>query len=279
MPEVLIENIRTGQVWDCDELGFLTRKFLPQSLQQRQQRQEAVGSSNGHIYIPQATSYDGRLIDWDLLIKGVNYQHYLLKRTEFLALICGKDEFFAYTKYEPNKLWKVTVPNAFQIPGIAHYAGEAQLILESSSPYAYSRGTLDDRFDFSGIWQFGMNIPVMPDEIKYKHQTRRFIIWNLGHAPIDPNKINEDLKIIYQGASNGLRITNETTQTSWQYNGSTSSNDRVVIEDVFSYKNSQPIFPDTNKSVLTLAPGPNQITLTGTSGAFEIGFDFPFLFI
>ncbi|UTR05447.1 phage tail family protein [Alkalihalobacillus sp. LMS6] len=279
MPEVLIENIRTGQVWDCHELGYLTRKFLPQSLQQRQQRQEAVGSANGHIYIPQATSYDGRLIDWDLLIKGVNYQHFLLKRTEFLSLICGKDEFYAYTKYEPNKLWKVTVPNAFQIPNIAHYAGEAQLILESSSSYAYSRGTLDDRFDFSGIWQFGMNIPVMPDEIKYKHQTRRFTIWNLGHAEINPVRMNEDLKIIYQGASNGLRITNETTQTSWQYNGSTSSNDRVVIEDVFSYKNSQTIFPDTNKSVLTLAQGANQITLTGTSGAFEIAFDFPFLFI
>ncbi|WP_169871129.1 phage tail family protein [Shouchella patagoniensis] len=279
MPAVLIEDIETGQVFDCEKLGYLSRKFLPQSLQQRQARQEAVGSSNGHIYLPQASSYAGRMIDWDLIIKGESYMHYLLKRTEFLALICGKKEFYASTKNEPNKLWKVTAPNGFQIPHIAHYAGEAQIQLESSSPYAYSRGTLDDRFDFSGLWQFGMNIPAIPDEIKYKHQTRRFVIWNLGHAEINPKRINEELKIIYQGASNNLGIRNTTTGTFWQYQGSTSTRDIVVIEDVFSYKNSQPIFPQTNKGIITLAPGPNEIILTGTSGAFEIGFDFPFLFI
>lgn len=279
MPAVLIENIETGQVFDCEELGYLTRKFLPQSLQQRQQRQEAVGSSNGHIYFPQATSYAGRIIDWDLIIKGESYMHYLLKRTEFVALICGKQEFYASTKDEPNKLWKVTAPNAIQLPHIVSYAGEAQIQLESSSPFAYSRGTLDDRFDFSGIWQFGMNIPAIPDEIKYRHKIRRFTIWNLGHAEINPKRINENLKIIYEGASNNLMIRNATTNTAWQYYGSTSAKDIIILEDVFSFKNSQPIFPETNMNVITLAPGPNEIILTGTSGPFEISFDFQFLFI
>ncbi|XOQ16697.1 MAG: Phage tail family protein [Shouchella clausii] len=279
MPAILIENIETGQVYDCEELGYLTRKFLPQSLQQRQVRQEAVGSSNGHIYFPQATSYAGRIIDWDLIIKGESYMHYLLKRTEFLALICGKQEFYVSTKDEPNKLWKVTAPNAIQLPHIVSYAGEAQIQLESSSPFAYSRGTLDDRFDFSGIWQFGMNIPAIPDEIKYRHKIRRFTIWNLGHAEINPKRINEYLKIIYKGASNNLGIRNVTTGTFWQYNGRTSSNDIIVLEDVFSFKNSEPIFPQTNMQVITLAPGPNEFILSGTSGEFEISFDFPFLFI
>jgi hypothetical protein len=276
---VYIEEKKSKKVFDCEAIGYITKKFLPMSIEQRQARQDAVGSSNGHILISEASSYSGRTIEWELFIEAVNSMHLRLKRTELYALLSSREEFFISTKEEPHKLFSVTAPSPFSLANIASYAGEAQIQLQSSSPYAYSRGTLDDRFDFNGIWQFGMNIPAIPDEIKYRHSIRRFTIWNLGHAEINPKRINEYLKIIYKGASKNLGIRNATTGTFWQYYGSTSDKDIIVLEDVFSFKNSEPIFPETNMNVITLAPGPNEFILSGTSGSFEITFDFPFLFI
>ncbi|WZY01861.1 phage tail family protein [Bacillus sp. FSL W7-1360] len=278
MSVVYIEDKATGEVFDCEKFGITTEEFDPHSLEQKQTIKEVPGS-HGYIYVPDATTYAGRTIDWNIFIKAINSTHLLLKRKELFSLLSKREEFFVYTRDEPNKLYSVTAPDGWKLEKVAHYAGRAPIQLKSSSPFSVSRGTLEDKFHFSGIWSFGMNIPIQLDEITYRHYTDEFTIWNLGDKEIDPRRLNEPLKILIEGKTENLAIENQTTSDVWQYRGKTNSDDVIVIEDVFAYKNSRSIIADTNKATMRLASGANHFKLHGVTGAIEIRFDFRFLFI
>src|SRR5699024_1306520 len=75
------------------------------------------------------------------------------------------------------------------------------------------------------------------------------------------------LKITYKGNSENLRIRNLTTGDEWAYNGTTNTSDVIVLEGIRSTKNGLSIFRQTNKRLLTLAPGWNEFEIVGAPDA------------
>ena len=66
-----------------------------------------------------------------------------------------------------------------------------------------------------------------------------------------------------------FRSENKTTGDVWQYMGTSNLNDEIVLEGIRSTKNGLSIFRDTNKRLITIAPGWNEFEIKGAPDARE----------
>lgn len=86
---------------------------------------------------------------------------------------------------------------------------------------------------------------------------------NTGTFEIDQRN-RAEMKIKFSnGVSENLRITNFTTNDVWQYNGPLTTNDVVLLSHYTTFVNGVNRFRNTNKAVITLAPGENVIQISG----------------
>lgn len=264
---------KNGEEYPIDgTIGIVCTSFTINSPSPIHQRGEFDGIDG---FRDLGTTYEGRTIEAGFKLLAYDWAEYALLRNLVFHIFDSKEEFYLISMDEPNKRWRVKCDSSYGIKRLAT-VGSADISFISPSAYAESIGSPLDPYTFeSELWQFGMNIPMV--DFAYKHNTRTFSIWNLGDKHINPR--HDMLQIFYKGASNNLKITNTTTNEVWQYNGSSQSNDTIELDGVFSRKNGTSIFSDTNRKLISLAPGENIFTLTGTSGAFEIAFDFRFMYL
>lgn len=198
-----------------------------------------------------------------------------LMQNEVFSLFCQNTGFYLIDKYNPQKRWKVRLMDSFSIERVGSFFGKFEVIFMALSVFSESTGTtLDDLTFDAEKWQVGQGLTL--EEPKYTHSTNTFSIFNAGDVPVDPREM--PIKIIYRGASNNLKITNLTTGDEWQYNGTSKANDNITLDGIRSLKNDASIFKDTNKKLITIAPGWNHFELTGTSGSFLISFEHRFYY-
>ncbi|WP_144559544.1 phage tail family protein [Shouchella miscanthi] len=256
-----------------EELGLICSDFIIDSPSPVTETSTRPGVDG---YADLGTTYEGRTLYARFYLTGVNNYHYAMLRSQVFRIFDSREEFIVYTSEESRKRWRVKCAASFSVNRIAGPVGEFEVPFISKSPYAESLGTLRNDFTFrEDVWAFGQNIPLgVP--LSYEFTQRRFSVWNLGDTVVDGR--HDYLRIYYKGASNNLTITNRTTGEVWRYNGSSNTNDTIVLDGVFSRKNGSSIFGQTNRNVMTLAVGENIFEITGTSGAFTIEFDLRFLY-
>lgn len=210
----------------------------------------------------------------DFYMKAKDYSDSLLLRDEIYRQI-NEAEFFVSESRLPHKRWKVHFSDAYDMERLNHSMQTFSVPLTAMRGLAESEGTTLDPLTFTAEkWQVGQGLTL--EEPKYSHNTTTFRIFNAGDVTIDPRDM--PLEIIYRGRSNGLEIKNNTTGDVWKYNGTTSDVENIFIKDVRSLKNGNSIFKDTNKKLITLAPGWNDFTLSGTLGVFLISFEHRFYY-
>ncbi|WP_432352656.1 phage tail domain-containing protein [Sporosarcina sp. A2] len=154
-----------------------------------------------------------------------------------LYSILGRYPFF-YISDIPGKLWRVVLDDW----NIERVNGRVQ---ELTLPLIASTGRSESL-----------------NEIKRAYTGNVVLFDNQGTEPIEPRFQNET-SIEVKGASTGLTITNEMTGDVWKYTGNTTASDVVLLKGVESFKNGISIFKDTNKKLLTFAPGVNKLTISG----------------
>jgi predicted phage tail component-like protein len=226
---------------------------------------EAIEGRDGDIFL--GSSYQNRVITADMLYKSDDLEDYIRLKSEFNRLFATRESFYVTFKREPLKRWKVRLNSPFEVEKFNSFTGTFTLEFITDIPFSESiESTLD------------MVIPQFSGSTtqKYKHSSATFEILNDGDVTIDPRK--HPLVILFSGASTNLTIENLTTGDAWTYTGSTLSTESLKLDGVRSFRGSaESIFKDTNRKLITLAPGWNEFQLTGASGSFEITFDFRFL--
>lgn len=201
-----------------------------------------------------------------------------LFRNELFRVLMNPEPFYLIADAEPGKRWFVEVDGTWTPEKLGYY-GEFSLEFISYSPYAESVGTSLTSMDFEqdGVWQIGQGL-IETDDLKYTHTTPSFSIYNPGDVTVNPR--NMPLVISYKGPSTNLLIWNTTTLEYWEYTGTSNTLETLTINGTRSLKNSVVnIFGDTNRKLVTLAPGWNDFQIEGTSGSFEIKFDFRFYYL
>ncbi|TYS60469.1 phage tail family protein [Sutcliffiella horikoshii] len=232
---------------------------------------EKMPGRNGSVRV--GMDYDERVLTAVCTLFGEDYLDFLLRRNRLINVLTSGEPFYIVTDAEPGKRWDVEVANDWT-PNKIGASGDFTIQFVSASSYCEAVGKTTDPLTFdSGLWQFGQGL--ISEDVSYVHTTNRFDIYNAG-LEIDPREVY--LKIIYTGASSNLKLKNHTTGEEWTYTGTSNTSDVIEIDRIRPVKNGLTIVRNTNKMPISLAPGWNDIEVIGTSGSFEITFDFRFIY-
>lgn len=215
-----------------------------------------------------------RTINVEFLLKAHDFQDTYLLRDELYKLLAFEDELYLHESAEPFKRWKVILSNEEFAEKGYNYASYS-LSFISPLGLAESVATTLNKQEFDAdVWQFGQGLTFEPQN--YIHDKPRFEINNIGTVAIDPRKV--PLKITVLGATKNLQIINHTNGDKWTYKGSTSSNDKIVLDGIYAYKNNKNIFADTNKQLITLEKGKNDIEIKGATSGVMTTFEHRFYY-
>ena len=186
-------------------------------------------------------------------MRAADMADFPLLRNEIFRIFRSKESFYLIDRREPGKRWEVKCQDAYDI----------------EQKYLYG--------DFTVTFVCYKGYAESVDPASYTFTTTAFRVFNAGDIDIDPRVL--PLKITFTGASSNLTITNQTTGDTWQYTGTTTANDTITLDGIRALKNSLSIFGNTNRKLITIAPGWNDFIITGASGSFTISFDFRFYYI
>ena len=126
--------------------------------------------------------------------------------------------------------------------------------------------SIDDTSQFSlsnGRWQFESGILATSD-VHYSHDHTAFRIYNGSSDTVNPIMRHNFKLIIHAAAPKGLKITNTTTGDVFEYKEPLNYANELVINGVHPFLDrKQRVGKYTNFEWITLAPGYNQIVITG----------------
>lgn len=265
---------QNGEVFDMMENGIIVNKFVPDSPSPRHNR-ETIDGRDG--YIDQGTSYDGKVIDSKITILAVDDYDYPLLRNQIFKMFDSREYFYIVPDEEPGKRYRVKYDSSFSLTRFSRFGGEFDITFSSDLAYAESLGSTLDPLTFDvEKWQVGQGL--IAEELKYIHKTTSFKIFNAGDIAIDPRE--HDFEISIKGKSAMPDITNLTTGDKWESFFYTSEHETIVIDGVKTMVDGwKSMFTETNRQLITLAPGWNDIRISGMQGEFEVKFDFRFLYL
>ena len=264
---------KDGTIYDLEQYGIRTKDFIVSAPPLRHMTEEIDGY-DGVVDIE--TTEGAREITCIFKMKSVDMADFPLLRNEIFRILRSKEPFYLIDRREPGKRWEVKCQDAYDIEQKFIY-GDFTVSFTCFKGYAESIGTTLDPLTFdSELWQIGQGLDVEND-MTYVHSSPSFSIYNAGDVTVDPRVL--PLKITFTGASTNLTITNETTGDTWQYTGTTTANDTITLDGIRSLKNSLSILGDTNRKLISIAPGWNDFTIAGASGNFTISFDFRFYYL
>lgn len=130
----------------------------------------------------------------------------------------------------------------------------------------------------SGNWQFESGV-LSDNEIKYKHTTTSFKIYNGSTDMINP-LLRHKLKVLLNlNAPKGFKIKNTTTGDVFEYKKAVKSNQRFTLDGVHPFINNKRVGIDTNWQWLTLDEGFNDIEIIGENiSNVQTQWIFPFIY-
>lgn len=265
---------KDGTIYDLVKARIRTKDIIISSPAPRHLTEESEGQQG---LIDQGTLLGARNILLQLKLEAADFLDFSLLRDEVFRTFRADEHFYLIEKRNPGKRWKVKVSNPFDIPQRFVY-GDIDIELISFSPFSESVGTsIHPRTFTEEVWQVGQGLKA--ENMKYVHDTTTFEIYNAGDVAVNPRQRQMEMEIKFQGASNNLKIINETTNESWEYGGTSGPNDTISLEGIRSLKNGSSIFGATNKKLISLAPGWNSFRIEGASSSFLISFDTRFYYI
>ncbi|QYG88356.1 phage tail family protein [Bacillus atrophaeus] len=267
----LIVTKLDGTTYDLASLGITLKEFNPRSPSPIHSS-ESIEGAHGEVDL--GTVYGPRIISCSFYMEAADLTDYHLMRDEVFALFDSRQAFYITDGYNPGKRWFVKTNQEYSIDQNRIY-GFFDVDFISFNPFSESVGTTLNPFTFdSDLWQIGEGLT--DEDYKYSFKTNTFRIFNAGNVGVDPREF--PLVITYKGASNKFTLTNKTTGDIFTYSGTTRAKDVLTLNRVQVKKNDVSIFGQTNRKVIRLEPGWNDFTLAGTSGSFEILFDFRFYY-
>lgn len=269
----LIITRKNGKTYNLSDLGIRVIEFEPESL-------NIVNNYNkisGGAYVVQGNGYDARYINILLQLNGNDINDYAMSRSEVFSLFSTTEEFEVVDEKEPYKKWSVRSDGNFSV-GRNVKSGTFDLVLICNKPFAESIINTTQLPEFkewdSNTISWGMGFDYDNEsEIKYNFNQNQFSVNNFGTAEIDPTI--SKLKITIRGNGNNIIMRNVTNGTEYRYNGTLNNGEELVIDGVMSKKNNISVFRNTNKKLIELSTGKNDIILEGMQN-LEIYFDFNF---
>lgn len=261
---------------DC---GIVTRDFSP-SYPQPDNVTERIPGRHGAVDL--GSTYGPRIISCSFYLKGADFKDYAFRRDEVFTIFDSREPFYITESRNPGKRWLVRLNSVFSIDQQFQY-GFFEVDFVSLYPFAESINTTLDPFEFNGKLQFGQGLETIFDqELKYRHSSKSFSIYNAGDVTVDPREVPLRIKTWFtqdNTDSTTLEITNKTTGDYFKYEGQVFRGSTVIIDGVRTVRSTgTPLSRRTNYGLITLSPGWNRFEVKCNEFR-EIEFLFRFYYL
>ncbi|WMM14390.1 phage tail domain-containing protein [Staphylococcus saprophyticus] len=208
---------------------------------------------------------------------GTDIKDYELLLQKLRSLLFQRDPYFIWHSMMPGKKYAVYCEeNAIErkTPTFGVFS------IKFSVFKGYSESLKEtDQFSLSsGDWQFEAGV-LSDNEIKYKHTTTSFKIYNGSTDTINP-LLRHKLKVLLNlNAPKGFKIKNTTTGDVFEYKKAIKNNQRFTLDGVHPFINNKRVGIDTNWQWLTLDEGFNDIEIIGENiSNVQTQWIFPFIY-
>ena len=209
---------------------------------------------------------------------GQDTKDYNLLKQRLRALIFRRDPYFIVHSDMPGKKYAV-YPTEVGIEDIGTRYGTFEMQFVVYKGYSESLlNTSQFSLDKADKWQFEGG-HLSDSNIKYKHTTSRFKIYNGSTDAINPTLGYEMIIKINADAPNGFKLTNHTTGDVFEYKKAIKKNSQLIIDGVHPLINNKRVGVDTNWGWINLDKGFNDIEITGNNlGTTTVEFIFNFVY-
>lgn len=216
-------------------------------------------------------------LELNFIFSGVDIKDYHLFKSKLRSIVYQREPYYVWHSDMPGKKYAV-LPSATEIEDL--YSRNGKVTLKFTVFKGYSE-SLKDTSQFSlssGHWQFEAGV-LSDNEIKYKHTTTSFKIYNGSTDTINP-LLRHKLKVLINlNAPKGFKIKNTTTGDVFEYKKAIKSNQRFTLDGVHPFINNKRVGIDTNWQWLTLDEGFNDIEIIGENiSNVQTQWIFPFIY-
>lgn len=223
------------------------------------------------------SKFNNRVISVDFLYEVYDIYDFYLLRDELNNLFVRDEEFYIIFKREPYKKWKVKLGSQFNIepsPNMQTFTIDF-VTVQGYAESIYSSLEIIKTWDigqhaWNGVIDFDSPVPV------YSYFSNSFNVKNLGNKKIDPRTDFFNMRITGSFDSS-VKVTNLTTGDIYLYNKGLPSTGLLNLNGIRTIRDGVSDFGSTNKKILTLAPGDNEILVEGGT-VNNITVDFKFLY-
>lgn len=258
---------------DLSEYRLIPLSFKPSSLSPNHIMDTVEGRPG---IIRNGTSLGVRKFDVDFWVKSKNFYTHSLFRSMLFNLFDPTKMYYVVQSEQVGKRWSVVVSGEWTPERVNPSTSQFTIPFETYElPYAESINTslTPQTFD-QDWWQMGMGL--IPEDTPYTFNTSSFRVYNPGDVTINPFYC--DMEIILNATCNSyVEIQNTTTGDLWRYDGSLTTDDTVRL-GFKAKKNNLSIYRSTNRQVITLKPGWNDIKINGTTSIQNVQFAFRFYY-
>ena len=188
-----------------------------------------------------------------------------------------RDPFYLRHSYLPGIKYAI---NSAEInhEKLNHSDAEITMTFHCYKGYSESFKETNEYSLYSDNWQFENNL-LSDSNIKYKHNTTSFSIYNGSTDTINPLLRHKFKLLINIDAPNGFKLENKTTGDVFEYKKPIKKNTQIMIQGVHPFIGNSRVGIDTNWKWITLDAGYNEIEITGKNiGETSTQWIFPFIY-
>lgn len=264
-----------GEINLTDSEGLMYLDFKEEDVESRINLQEIQGVDGGML---SQISFAPFNLVLRFVYSGVDVTDYHLLKRKLRGMLYRRTPFYITHSDMPGIKYAV-VTDSTAIEDLYGRNGEFEITFMCWKGYSESLYETNQYDKTSDKWQFGNGL-LVNDDIKYKHNSTSFRIFNGSSDTIAPFPHRHKLIIkINVNAPNGFRLHNRTTGDVFEYKKALKSNQQLIINGVYPTINGKRVGIDTNHEWLSLAPGYNDIEITGTNITQPtVEFIFPFIY-
>ncbi|WP_059776729.1 phage tail domain-containing protein [Staphylococcus haemolyticus] len=274
MSETWVKIIEDGIEYDIDEFAGLM--FLDAKASYPSENENNVSINGIDGVLPGVISFTPFNLVLRFGYDGIDAREIDLFEHHFRSIFHRRKPYAIVTSQMPGI--KYSISGASIQPTVKDFCSlELEVTLKVYKGYSESVNTTGKDFVFNSEWMLENGLP-LNHKPKYHFKTRSFQVWNGSTDTVDP-RMRHKLKILMQiNAVGGFQLVNTTTEDKFKYNKTIEYRSKFMLNDVYAYKDNQRVGIDTNRGIITLAPGMNNFEILGDVKDVDIIFEFPFIY-
>ncbi|MDW3914156.1 phage tail family protein [Staphylococcus saprophyticus] len=269
----MITDNGTTDITDIDGLMYLD--FKEEDVENRISLQEISGVDGGLL---SPISFAPFNLILRFVYSGVDVTDYHLLKKQLRSMLYSRTPFYIIHSDMPGMKYAV-ITDSTAIEDVYGRNGTFEVTFTVYKGYSESLYETNEYDKTSDKWQFGNGL-LVNDDIKYKHNTTSFKIFNGSSDTIAPFPHRHKLIIkLNVNAPKGFKLINRTTGDVFEYKKAITKSKQIIINGIYPTIDGKRVGIDTNHEWLTLAPGYNDIEIIGTDITEPTAeFIFPFIY-